>query len=61
MYSRTPHSRSALVFDADELEALHECLLANEVVAVDDEMRLLIEEHWPELVDRLKPPRERMH
>jgi hypothetical protein len=55
------HSRSALVLDAEELEALHECLLVNDVVAVDEEMRILVEENWPELTAKLLPPRERMH
>ena len=55
------HSRSAIVLDAEELEALHECLLAHEVVAVDHDMRLLVEENWPELTEKLLPPRERMH
>ena len=55
------YSRSALVFDAEELEALHEYLLMNDVVAVDDDVRLLVEEQWPELTGKLLPPRERMH
>jgi hypothetical protein len=55
------HSRSALVLDSQELEALHECLLLHEVVAVDDDMRILVEENWPELTGKLLPPRERMH
>jgi hypothetical protein len=55
------HSRSALVLDSDELEILHECLLANDVVAVDEDMRILVEENWPELIGKLLPPRERMH
>ena len=54
-------SRSSLVLDADELEALHECLMANDVVVVDHDMRLLVEERWPELTDRLMPPKERLH
>ena len=52
-------SRSSLVLDADELEALHECLLANDVVVLDHDMRL--EERWPELTDRLMPPKEWLH
>ena len=55
------YSRSALVLDNEEMEALHQCLLANDVVAVDDEMRILVEENWPELTGKLLPPRERMH
>jgi hypothetical protein len=55
------HSRSAHVLDADELDALHECLIQHDVVEVDDEMRILVEERWPELTGKLLPPRERMH
>ena len=54
-------SRSGLVLDAEELETLHECLLANDVVAVDDDMRILVEENWPELAGKLLPPKEKMH
>ncbi len=54
-------SRSALVLDIDEMEALYQCLVANDVVAVDEEMRLLVEENWPELAGKLLPPRHRMH
>ena len=54
-------SRSGLVLDAEEMEALYECLMMNEVVAVDEDMRILVEENWPELSSKLLPPRERMH
>jgi len=55
------YSRSSLVLDADELEALHECLMSNDVVVVDHDMRLLVEERWPELTGKLMPPKERLH
>jgi hypothetical protein len=35
--------------------------MANDVVVVDHDMRLLVEERWPELADRLMPPKERLH
>jgi hypothetical protein len=54
-------SRSALIFEPDELDALHECLLANEVVEVDDELRIVVEENWPELIGKLLPPRHQLH
>ena len=54
-------TRSSLVLDAEELEALHECLMVNDVVVVDYDMRLLVEERWPELTDKLMPPKERLH
>ena len=52
---------AAWCLDAEELEALHECLMMNDVVVVDHDMRLLVEEHWPELTDKLMPPKERLH
>jgi hypothetical protein len=55
------HSRSAYVFDAEELDALHQWLLTKEILDVDDDMRLLIEERWPEFLSKLLPPRDRMH
>jgi hypothetical protein len=55
------YSRSACVLDPDELAALHKCLEANDIVVVDDDMRILVEENWPELIVKLLPPRERMH
>jgi hypothetical protein len=55
------HSRSAYVFDTEELDALHQWLRTKEILDVDDEMRLLIEERWPELLIKLLPPRDRMH
>jgi hypothetical protein len=55
------YTRSALVLDAEELEALHECLMNHDAVVVDHDMRLLVEETWPELTDRLVPPKERLH
>jgi hypothetical protein len=55
------HSRSAYVLDADELDALHQCLLTSDILKVDDEMRILIEERWPDLASKLLPPREQMH
>lgn len=54
-------SRSALVLDADELEALRQCLLVHDAVSCDHDTRLLVEEHWPELADKLLPPPERLH
>jgi hypothetical protein len=54
-------SRSSLVLDADELEALRQCLIDHDVVVVDHDMRLLVEEQWPELAGKLMPPKERLH
>lgn len=54
-------TRSGLVLDAEELAALHECLVTHDAVVVDHDMRLLVEEQWPELIAKLVPPRERLH
>jgi hypothetical protein len=51
----------AASFDIDDLEGIHEYLMAADVVQVSDELRLIIEEYWPELTHKLQPPRERMH
>lgn len=54
-------SRSALVLDPDELEALHQCLLMHDAVSCDHDTRLLVEEQWPELTEKILPPKERLH
>ena len=54
-------SSSGLFLDAEELEALHECLMVHNVVVVDHDMRLPVEERCPELTGKLMPPKERLH
>jgi hypothetical protein len=50
-----------LLFDPDDLEGIHQYLLANEVVDLSDEMRMIVEENWPELLTKVIPPRHKMH
>lgn len=54
-------SRSSLILDAEELESLRQCLIDHDVVVVDHDMRLLVEERFPELTGKLMPPKERLH
>jgi hypothetical protein len=50
-----------LLFDPDDLEGIHQYLLSNEVVDLSDEMRIIVEENWPELLTKVIPPRHKMH
>jgi hypothetical protein len=47
--------------DPDDLEGIYEYLRPREVVDGPDELRHIVEENWPELLHKLKPPRHRMH
>ena len=49
------------VFDPDDLDSIHDCLMSSDVVAVSDEVRVIVEVNWPEFIEKLLPPRERMH
>lgn len=44
-----------------ELEELHETLLEADVVDGPPGLRDLVEELWPELVHKVKPPVSEMH
>jgi hypothetical protein len=48
-------------FSKDAVEELHRELLSCEVVEGPPELRELVEELWPDLLHKLKPPRELMH
>ena len=42
----------------DDLRRLHEYLIGMETIAIiSDEMRVVVESEWPELVDKLPPRR----
>jgi hypothetical protein len=42
----------------DDLRRLHEYLIEMETIAIiSDEMRVVVESEWPELVDKLPPRR----
>ena len=48
--------------DDEELEDLYACLMDNDAITVCDDVRWLIEEHWPHLLaDKVVPPKEKQH
>lgn len=48
-------------FDLDVVEEIHQDLLNNDVVDGPPELKELVEELWPELLHKVKPPRAQMH
>jgi hypothetical protein len=48
-------------FDLDVVEEIHQDLLNNDVVDGPPELKELVEELWPELLHKVKPPRALMH
>jgi len=48
-------------FDLDVVEEIHQDLLDHDVVDGPPELKELVEELWPELLHKVKPPRELMH
>ena len=48
-------------FDLDVVEEIHKDLLNNDVVDGPPELKELVEELWPELLHKVKPPRALMH
>jgi hypothetical protein len=47
--------------DITELKQLHEMLVDADVVDGPPELRDLVQELWPELVHKVKPPKSEMH
>jgi hypothetical protein len=47
--------------DAGELEKIRQQLLDNDVVEGPPILRRVVEELWPEMLHKVKPPRELMH
>ncbi len=45
----------------EALDELHEALLKADVVEDSPGLRELVEEYWPELLHKIKPPRSNMH
>jgi hypothetical protein len=43
------------------IDAIYQTLLESDIVQGPDELYALVEELWPQLLHRLKPPRWRMH
>jgi hypothetical protein len=48
-------------FNVEEFAQIHQALIENEVVEGPPELKELVEEFWPELLHKLKPPIEEMH
>ena len=48
-------------FDGNDLDGLHEFLLTSDLVQGPPELWSIVEENWPELLERIVPPRERLH
>jgi hypothetical protein len=49
------------IADVDDLEELHELLLEVDVLDGPPELREMVEEFWPELLHKVKPPLSEMH
>jgi hypothetical protein len=47
--------------DCEDLDAIHEFLLANDIVKGTDELELIVRHNWPELLHKLVPPISKMH
>jgi hypothetical protein len=47
--------------DDDELETIRRLIIAHEIVDGPPILRRVVEELWPELLHKIKPPRELMH
>jgi hypothetical protein len=47
--------------DDDELEKIRLLIVAHEIVDGPPILRRVVEELWPELLHKIKPPREQMH
>jgi hypothetical protein len=45
----------------DDVEAIRQLLLSNEVVDGPPELRAFVARLWPELLHKVKPPRAEMH
>lgn len=48
-------------FNLDVIEEIHQQLLNHDVVDGPPELKELVEELWPQLLHKLKPPLELMH
>lgn len=59
--SARPRSTVMRMIDIEEIDELHDELLECDVVEGPPELKELVEEFWPELLHKLKPPREQMH
>ena len=48
-------THDSVYFDPDDLEGIYEYLLSADAIQATEEMRLIVETHWPELVHKLVP------
>ena len=51
----------AMDLDSEQLDLIHDQLMEAAVVDGSEELRLIGQENWPELLHKLKPPLHRMH
>jgi hypothetical protein len=59
--SNTRFSFEKLSLDCDDLDAVHEFLVASDFVKATDELEFLVQQNWPELLHKLIPPLRKMH
>ena len=45
----------------DDVDAIHQLLVSNEVVDGPPELRAMVAALWPELLHKVKPPHSEMH
>lgn len=48
-------------FDPEDLDSIYEFLQPREVVDGPEELWDLVAEHWPQMLDKRRPPRHQMH
>ena len=48
-------------YNADELAQIYAELLESDVVEGPPDLREIVEEFWPDLLHKVKPPRSKMH
>lgn len=61
MRQPTPNSSGGVTFDPDDLDSIYAYLQTMEVVQASEDFRHIVEENWPELMHKIKPPRSQMH
>ena len=61
MRSPTPNPSGGVTFDPEDLDGIYAYLQTMEVVQASEDFRVIVEQHWPELMHKIKPPRSKMH
>ena len=54
-------THDSVSFDPDDLEGIYRYLQSAEAVYASEEMRFIVETHWPELAHKLVPPSKKLH